>query len=286
MLIDLRDVTQVIYNNTNFSKIYIGEDILWSNTIVPTEPSEKNVFKVQFDLRVSAPLYTVTLYKPSVSATPDVLTDWGDGTIDDKLTHTYSTSFLTSHNPVTIKSPYLFNFSGGDTDALIHLEKLSKYINKYAMLFEQKNIKTVATDLLTATGVVVEDYSYMFSGCFYLENAPMIPHGAKSCTNMFSNCRSLKDVPVDLIPETVTTTSSMFMYCDELENAPIIPKNILSCSSMFSGNGYYTMSLKTLPQQNIDLLTNHPDNLNHSYCYEDCTKLVTPPYESIPNDWK
>ena len=108
-----------------------------------------------------------------------------------------------------------------------------------------------------------------------------IQSNLKDCSYMFAMCTSLTEAPV--IPKGVTNCSAMFSTCTSLIEAPVIPNSVTNCSSMF----VMCTSLTTLPSENVDLMYNHNNELEHGLCYSDCTNIIDPiTYDEIPDDWK
>ena len=121
----------------------------------------------------------------------------------------------------------------------------------------------------------------MFANCTSLIEAPIIPSTVTDCRGMFTYCTSL--VKTSVIPSSVTNCSYMFQGCESLKEAPIIPSTVTSCNCMFNG----CENLTTLPSENIDLINNHSDELEHDRCYSGCGKINNPiSYDEIPDDWK
>ena len=68
-----------------------------------------------------------------------------------------------------------------------------------------------------------------------------------------------------------------------IKKIPILEIEGTSCKAMF----YNCTSLTTLPTENVDLMSNHPDGLMYIGCYRNCTKINNPiSYDEIPSDWK
>ena len=149
----------------------------------------------------------------------------------------------------------------------------SLYINAFAA--NDVNAVSISNVVLQND---LEDCSYMFTG-INLTEAPKMPQNAKNCTMMFAMCTSLTKAQV--IPEGVTNCMGMFAMTGITE-APVIPSSVTDCSGMFSG----CIGLTTLPSENVDLMYNHNDGLEHSSCYSDCVNIVNPiTIDDIPTEW-
>ena len=85
------------------------------------------------------------------------------------------------------------------------------------------------------------------------------------------------------IQSNLKDCSYMFGMCTSLIEAPVIPNSVTNCSSMF----VMCTSLTTLPSENVDLMYNHNDELQHDLCYSDCVNIINPiSYDEIPDGWK
>ena len=121
----------------------------------------------------------------------------------------------------------------------------------------------------------VSDCSSMFSECTNLTQAPVIPTSVTNCSGMFYGCTSLAQAPV--IPSSVRDCSYMFYDCTSLTEAPVIPTTVTDCSYMFNG----CSNLTTIPQENIDMMSNPPEGLIFEGCYMECPLVA----DSIPTSW-
>ena len=150
----------------------------------------------------------------------------------------------------------------------------SLYINAFAA--NDVNAVSISNVVLQND---LEDCSYMFAG-INLTEVPKIPQNAKNCNFMFFMCITLTEAPI--IPNSVTNCSGMFAMT-YITEAPVIPEGATDCSGMFSG----CIGLTTLPSENVDLMYNHNDGLEHSSCYSDCENIINPiSYDEIPDNWK
>ena len=119
-------------------------------------------------------------------------------------------------------------------------------------------------------------FSYLFSDCKFLVNAPKLPATtlANDCyESMFSGCTSLVNAPE--LPATTLSSycyNSMFRGCTSLANAPALPATTLAdyCYlSMFSG----CTSLVNAPALPATTLSNSCYNS----MFQDCKSLVNAP---------
>lgn len=128
---------------------------------------------------------------------------------------------------------------GADYNGQTSITKMYQFTK---LFYNAANIVDASNLILPATTLVNTCYSYMFSGCKSLVNAPALP--AVTLKNycyqyMFEGCTSLVNAPT--LPSTTLATScynSMFRNCYSLVTAPELPATNLveSCyQSMFEG---------------------------------------------------
>ena len=95
------------------------------------------------------------------------------------------------------------------------------------------------------------------------------------CREMFYSCFDLLIAPE--IPEGVTNCERMFCGCSNLLIAPVIPNSVKNCQDMFDG----CENLEKLPQENINLMYNHSEELEHHGCYGGCQMIR----DIVLEDW-
>ena len=119
----------------------------------------------------------------------------------------------------------------------------------FESMFENCNLLYKADKIRTPSGIYA--YSYMFSGCTSLVNAPELPATTltSNCySSMFRGCTSLVNAPE--LPATTLASgcySSMFQGCTSLVNAPELPATTLA-SSCYSSMFYGCTSLVNAPE--------------------------------------
>ena len=135
----------------------------------------------------------------------------------------------------------------------------------------------------------VTDYTSMFSNCRSLTEIPetlTIPNSVTNCSYMFYGCSSLTTIPSTLtIPDSVTNCSFMFYNCSKLTSdiSNIWPSTwnytgTIDLSFMFSS---CSKVVGTVP---ANKLWNSGKTFNSSGCFRNCKSLTN--YDEIPAGWK
>ena len=158
-------------------------------------------------------------------------------------------------------SSYTWVLTGTDISCIGNIENLLDYAT-----VQSGNHPTMANDC----------YSYMFSGCTSLTQAPVLPATtlADYCYfNMFSGCTSLTQAPA--LPATTLAVGCyqyMFRGCTSLTQAPALPATTLAnyCyNNMFFG----CTSLIQAPALPVTTLANYC----YSQMFQGCTALTQAP---------
>ena len=179
-------------------------------------------------------------------------------------------NFVISGNPVAL-SGNVMSLIDGIGDALVVPCNYCFY-----KLFSQSSVKTVSSDFLPATTLKNYCYSWMFSECTSLTQAPELHTTtlANGCyDSMFSLCTALTTAPA----LSATTLAGgcyrqMFSGCTSLTTAPVLPATTLASScyySMFDG----CTSLTAAPALNATTLADRC----YSGMFRGCTSLTAAP---------
>lgn len=150
--------------------------------------------------------------------------DWGDGTIDTNLTHTYTKygEYIIKISGMTSITTYLFG--SGTTVYNTCLKKC--YLRDGVISLGQYAFNGCETLINVSIPKTVTSISgYSLSGCYSIKHIT-IPKGITTIpTYMFNYCYSLTSVS---IPETVTSVgTNAFTRCYPMKSL-IIPKNVTS----------------------------------------------------------
>ncbi len=186
-------------------------------------------------------------YNFSVTNPNYVITDWGDGTKDNKLTHTYAAA-----NTYTIATPYSFAHTNGTKDAatmnsLVKVGTLrspmttmahccsnarnltnkpvcgSGVKNMYAAYYNCANMPGPA-----ACGANVTNMSKAYSGCTKLTGNGVCGAKVTNFSYAYENCYGLTGTPA--CGAAVTNMQGAYSHCNKLTGAPVCGNNVTDMS--------------------------------------------------------
>ena len=181
--------------------------------------------------------------------------DWGDGTVDSNIQHTY-----------TLKEGDNTQFTLKTKDILGQdLRKCCIAINKllFVPLYDNDDPDAFDEDTenlfkgfinLKHVGDItgrIKDLTGMFKGCVKLEHPGILTEGAEITDRMYEGCTSLKECCK--LPSTVKSAVSMYYRCSSLEVAGELNEGLTDASFMYSASGVVKMD-NPLPStlKNID----------------------------------
>lgn len=197
-------------------------------------------------------------YNFSITDPQYVKTDWGDGTIDNSLTHTYATA-----GTYTLATPYSFSNLSGVMDqstmnSLVKVDTLrspmttmayccanahnltnkpvcgSGVKNMYAAYYNCTNMPGPAV-----CGANVTNMAYAYSNCLALTGAP---NCGANVTNM---CYAYYSTPINAAPvcgAKVTDMSHAYSNCTALTQQPVCGANVTDMAY-----AYYNCNLTNTP---------------------------------------
>ena len=181
--INLSNIKSIYYNGSKIKTVYYGNTVVYQSdsTSISTDINPWYNYFV-FDS------HTVEL---DASRNGDITswhgeTDWGDGIVDNLLTHTY-----TSGGPHTVKTKWAI--SDSSKLSLIKCENINKNMTNAKSLF--RDCKRLESVDLTNLNQDITDLSYMFYGC-------------KKLTNVYN-----------INTSNITDMSYMFYECDSLDGS-------------------------------------------------------------------
>ena len=181
--------------------------------------------------------------------------DWGDGTVDSNIQHTY-----------TLKEGDNTQFTLKTKDILGQdLRKCCIAINKllFVPLYDNDDPDAFDEDTenlfkgfinLKHVGDItgrIKDLTGMFKGCVKLEHPGNLTEGSEITDRMYEGCTSLKECCK--LPSTVKSAVSMYYRCSSLEVAGELNEGLTDASFMYSASGVVKMD-NPLPStlKNID----------------------------------
>ena len=148
----------ILAGQTRISKVYVGNNLVYEfdyNVFVFTIEDTPKTIKLQEDLRGDIAI--------------DVTTDWGDGTKDKTLEHTYTTN-----GTYEVKTRYCVVDSNGVKDAdtinyFTGVKSISEKIKTCAHMFDGCS-NLINIDCANWNTSKIEDLSYMFYDCPQITN--------------------------------------------------------------------------------------------------------------------
>ena len=181
--------------------------------------------------------------------------DWGDGTVDSNIQHTYTLKEGDS-TQFTLKAKDIL---GQDLrTCCIAINKLlfvPLYDNDDPDAFDE-NTENLFKDFINLKHVGditgrIKDLTGMFKGCVKLEHPGNLTEGAEITDRMYEGCTSLKECCK--LPSTVKSAVSMYSKCTSLEVAGELNEGLTDASFMYSVSGVVKMD-NPLPStlKNID----------------------------------
>ena len=154
--------------------------------------------------------------------------------------------------------------------------KLTEGSYNFAYLFSWCKNLVSAKDLILPSEVTQGCYLFLFQGCTYLVETPILPakvmaHGCYC--EMFEGCTHLEKAP-ELPSTTLADTCyvMMFAYCYSLKKAPKLPATTLA-SECYMGMFYNCKSLTTAPELPATTLT----LACYASMFAECLGLTTAP---------
>lgn len=230
--------------------------------------SQSNVFT--FDTSKVNGSTTVTLqnYTGGID-NYDGITNWGDGTSDTSLTHTYSTDGI-----YTVETKYLINKkTTGDSNTrkmLTGCSAINSDISDYSYMFYNcSNLSELSANSWDTTKTT--NMTSMFSGCSSLATLEISNWNTGNVSDMsamFASCSSLSTLDInDWDVENVTSMSTMFTKCGltELNVSRWKTKSLTTTNGMFKTCSSLVTVLNNFNMSKVD---------NIGYMFNGCTSLA------------
>lgn len=201
--------------------------------------------------------------------TVHLYTDWGDGTIDDLLTHTYSrnTEYTIKTQKVsTVGIPFSESFK----KALVSVSQMPNTLTYYTNLF--KGCENL-TDANFKINDKTESIAGLFSDCVKLTGLSInLPSSCTDISNLFKDCNALGDL--DFIANwntsKIRTLSRTFYGCRSVRSIPVgnwDTSNVTSLSATFQGCSM--ANTIDVSKWNTNKVT------TFSYTFNGCSELTT-----------
>lgn len=233
--INSNNIKSIYYGGDKIKTVYLGDTVVYQSDAIAIDDSIDPSYNYYvFDIWPSSDYkYIVELDASRRGDTTEWSgrTNWGDGTIDDKLTHEYR-----GKGPFTVKTKWIF--SDSSKSSLIECKNINKNITHVREMFRGCN--WLASVDLSNMNPSITDLSYMFYDCERLTNIYNInTSNITDMMYMFRNCFKLdggqfKDWDVS----NVTSMFCMFQFsaltsCLDLSSWNV--SNTISLSYMFNG---------------------------------------------------
>ena len=203
----------------------------------------------------------------------DGQTDWGDGTVDSELTHTYA-----DYGVYTVITDNTMEAGQGKATRLslkrVESMSLALHVNNNGVAIANNTFSYCEN--LEYTCDIPAGYKQLhetFLFCKKLANAPRIPAGCESVYGTFWNC-GFATPPA--IPTSVTNLQSAFRGA-KITVAPQLHSSITNCASMCNG---CTNLTDTLEPWNIEFTA--MENNGSNACFAGCTLIDL---STVPTTW-
>ena len=223
-LINLNGINKIYYNGVEIKTVYANNNVVYQNDGI--DRSYNHFIFDTTKVEGGAPV-TITLanYRAGDETEWDGLTDWGDGVIDNKQSHTYRTN-----GEYEVKTKWMINRKIGfesysaDTNtknALVACRNINKNITDATFLFYGcTSLKSVDMSRFKANNIT--DMMAMFKNCIVLEDLNMRGWDTSNVTKMkqmFYNCKKLTPKVAHFNVSNVTNFYDMFYSCGAIDGS-------------------------------------------------------------------
>ena len=197
-------------------------------------------------------------YNFSVTDPQYIKTNWGDGTIDSSLTHTYTTA-----GTYTLATPYSFAYTNSAHDSAT-MNSLAQVGTLRSPITSMRNAFNGATNLKTkpVCGSGVTDMSSAYSDCSNMPGPAVCGANVTNMAYAYSNCYNLTGDPV--CGAKVTNMKGAYSLCNNLTGTAVCGANVTDISYAYQ----YT-NITGSPVCGAKVT-------NMAMAYEDCPLTSTP----------
>lgn len=188
-----------------------------TNLVVESDLDIGATYKTKDDCTYLFCKFTVTTgLNPTLQITGDVTIDWGDGIIDNLLTHTYAEAGeyiikIDGMNRMSTNSGNTYLMGGSNLNEAVR----KCYIGNASVLTNYAFYSCTSLKTITIPKGITISYSHIVASCYNLKSI-VIPSGVTNITMYaFSGCSTLK---LFSIPKSVKNNGiNTFYYCNFLE---------------------------------------------------------------------
>ena len=219
-------ISNIYLGNEKITKVYLGDTLIYGGSssggedddIDPNIDPTYNYFV--FDTSLADTTINLYDYRAGDTTGWDGITDWGDGTTDTKLEHTYATD-----GTYTVKTKYMLN--GNRTNAgflntrnmLIGCDNINKNITVFSYLFYNSPNLSYAKIRNFNDGTITAAIN-TFNGCSSLTELDLSKLNTDNITSMYQmlyNCSSLALLNISgWNTGNVTNSEKMLTGCPNL----------------------------------------------------------------------
>ena len=169
-------------------------------------------------------------YNFSITDPQYIKTNWGDGTIDNSLTHTYATA-----GTYTLATPYSFAYKNSVCDAAT-MNSLVKVGTLRSPMTSMRNAFNGATNLNTkpVCGSGVKDMSNAYRDCTAMPGPAVCGANVTNMAYAYSNCYSITNAPV--CGAKVTNMRGAYYNCNAMTGTAVCGANVtdMSCAYQYT----------------------------------------------------
>lgn len=227
--INSNNIKSIYYGGSKIKTVYLGDTVVYKSDSVIADDSIDPSYNYYVYEALSGDVVELDNSRRGDTTEWDGYTYWGDGTVDNLLTHTYNSSGI-----YTIKTKWTMSANIW----LIGCDGINKNMTDVSKMFRDfKYLKTVDLSNLNPD---ITDVSYMFYNCTRLTNVYNI--NTSNITNMsymFYNCDNLdgsqfKDWDVSKVERmSYMFKGATITNCLDLSNWDV--SNVAWMSGMFNG---------------------------------------------------
>ena len=214
-------------------------------------------------------------------------TNWGDGTIDNNSSHTYS-----SEGTYTVKTKLQSGSNALENNNIIECKNIRNDITNMEGFF--CNFKALSKISSIPNGVTnmercfkscttfnqtviipntIQKLGYMFEGCSSFNQPLIIPEGPSSIVGILKDCTSFNK-PIEL-PSSITDLYFAFYRCSSFNQPITIPENATNLRFSFQGCSSFNQPI-TIPNgvTNIGAMFRDCTSFNQSVIIPDTVQYI------------
>ena len=261
-------IKDIYIGDTSVKAVYLGDNLVYSNESEPSTGINKayNYFvfdttKVNDTESSAARSIGFREYRAGDETAWDGLTDWGDGTVNNEMTHQYAKDGI-----YTVKTKWAINgatATAGDIlytgDMLIRCENINKNITSLDYFFSTcKNLTYINTNFDSSKVTSMNQTFIMCSSLTSLDLSGWNTSNMTKIYRVFDQCSELTSLNLSGWNTTCMTSGmDMFSSCEKLRSLDLSSWNVDNVTDMRYMFGYcYNLTSLNLSGWNMDNVTN------------------------------